>query len=171
MERRSSIVGGIVLILAGLFFLTVQFFPGLLSWLDIGRQWPLLIVGIGGLFLLSALLGTPPLAIPGTIVTGTGLILFYQNNSGDWSSWSFIWSLYPIFVGLGIFLMYVLQGNGRQGWQEGGPPALVGAILFLVFWGSFRGFSLLGQFWPILIILIGLWLLWQNRGGKRKDQA
>lgn len=166
MERRSSIVGGIILILAGLFFLAVQFFPGLVTWVDIGQQWPLLIVGIGGLFLLSALLGTPPLAIPGMIVTGTGLILFYQNSSGDWGSWAYIWSLYPIFVGLGIFLMYLLQGNGRKGWQEGGPPLMVGVVLFVVFWGFFRGLGWLGQLWPVLIILGGLWLLWQSRGGK-----
>jgi hypothetical protein len=166
MEQRSSIVGGTILILAGLFFLVAQFFPGLLSWFDISQQWPLFIVGLGALFLLSALVGTPPLAIPGMVVGGTGLILLYQNSSGDWGSWSYIWALYPIFVGLGIMLMYALQGERRKGWEEGKPPLLVGAILLLVFWGVFRGLGWLGQFWPVLIILGGLWLLWQSRGSK-----
>jgi hypothetical protein len=167
MERRGSIVGGIILILVGLFFLLLQFFPELINWFDIAQQWPLLIVGIGALFMLGALLGTPPLAIPGSIVGGTGLILFYQERSSDWSSWAYIWALYPIFVGLGILLMYALQGNGRKGWEEAKPPFIVGMVLFLIFWGAFRGLASLGPFWPILIILGGLWLLWQSRSREK----
>ena len=93
MEKKSSIIGGAILILAGVFFLLAQFFPGLVSWFNIGQQWPLIIIFVGGLFLAGALLGTPPLAIPGSIIGGTGLLLYYQNASGDWASWAYAWTL------------------------------------------------------------------------------
>ncbi|MBK8985582.1 MAG: hypothetical protein IPM39_05805 [Chloroflexi bacterium] len=164
MEKKSSIVGGVILIFAGVLFLLVQFFPGLVNWFDMSQQWPLIIIFVGGLFLLGALLGTPPLAVPATIIGGTGLILYYQNISGNWGSWSFLWTLYPGLAGLGVLLMHTLSGKFRQGLREGGPPLVVSGVLFVIFAASFNGLGRLGQFWPLLIIAVGLWLLWKNRG-------
>ncbi|MCA9975917.1 MAG: hypothetical protein KC413_09220, partial [Anaerolineales bacterium] len=79
MQKRSSIVGGLIMIVVGAFFLLLQFSPSLAAQIDFGRQWPLLVVGLGVFFLLGALLGTPPLAVPGSIVSGVGGILYYQN--------------------------------------------------------------------------------------------
>ncbi|MCA9872499.1 MAG: hypothetical protein KC441_02560 [Anaerolineales bacterium] len=170
MERKSSIVGGAILILVGIFFLLVQFFPGLLGWFDLSQQWPLIIVLIGGLFLIGAVLGTPPLAMPACIIGGTGLILYYQNVSGNWASWAYIWSLYPGFAGLGVILMHTLSGNFRQGLREGGNLLLISAALFVVFGAFFNGLGILGQFWPVLIIALGLWLLWKNRAARPKGK-
>ena len=64
MQKRSSIVGGLIMIVVGAFFLLLQFSPSLAAQIDFGRQWPLLDVGLGVFFLLGALLGTPPLAVP-----------------------------------------------------------------------------------------------------------
>lgn len=166
MERKSSVIGGVILILVGVFFLLVQFFPGLLGWFDLSQQWPLIIVLIGGLFLLGALLGTPPLAMPAFIVGGTGLILYYQNLSGNWASWSYIWTLYPGLAGLGVILMNALSGKMGEGLREGGKLLLISAALFVVFGGFFTGWGVWSQFWPVLIIAAGLWLLWKNRGAR-----
>ena len=163
MEKRGSIIAGIILILLGVFFLLLQFFPGLADLFNLSQQWPLIIVGAGFLFLLGALIGNPSLAVPGVIISGTGLILYYQNATGDWASWAYIWSLYPVFVGVGLMMTYALQGNWRQGVREGRGPALVGAALFVLFAGFFNGLGGVGRLWPVLIIVGGLWLLWKNR--------
>ncbi len=88
MQKRGSIIVGTILILVGALFLLAQIFPSIAINLDIGRQWPLIIVTVGGLFIVSAFLGTPPLAIPGSIVAGIGMILYVQNLTGTWSSWA-----------------------------------------------------------------------------------
>jgi hypothetical protein len=97
------------------------------------------------------------------IITGTGLILYYQNATGDWGSWAYIWALYPIFTGFGMMLMHGLQGNWRQGLREGGGMVLLGVVLFVVFSAFFNGMGGLARLWPVLIIMGGLGLLWKNR--------
>ena len=47
MHKQSSIIVGLVLILAGVLFLLLQAFPELASQIDLADQWPLIIVGIG----------------------------------------------------------------------------------------------------------------------------
>ncbi len=163
MERKSSVVGGAILILVGIFFLLVQFSPSLFSWFNIGQQWPLILVLVGGLFLLGAILGTPPLATPAFIIGGTGLILYYQNVTGNWASWAYIWTLYPGLAGLGVILMHALSGNLQAGLREGGKLLLISAVMFVVFAGFFSGWGIWSQFWPVLVIAAGLWLLWKNR--------
>lgn len=168
MEKRSSIVGGAILIIVGVLFLLVQLFPGLVALLDIDRQWPLTIVAVGGLFVFGALLGTPPLAIPGSIIAGTGILLYYQNLTGDWASWAYAWTLYPGFVGVGIILMNLLSGRVKRGFQEGGNLIAVSVVLFVIFAAFFNGLGGLGQFWPVILILAGLWLLLRNRFSRRR---
>jgi hypothetical protein len=163
VEKRSSIVGGMILIIVGALLLLVQFVPGLGDWFDIGRQWPLIIVLGGALFFLGALFGTPSLAIPAVIIGGTGLILYYQNATGNWGTWAYIWALYPGMVGVGILLMHGLSGKLRQGLRESMPLLMISAILFLIFSSFFNGWGLMGQLWPVFIIIGGLWLLWNSR--------
>ncbi len=170
VEKRSSIVGGMILIIVGAVFLLVQFVPGLGEWFDIGRQWPLIIVFVGALFLLGALLGTPPLAFPAVITGGTGLILYYQNITGNWDTWAYIWTLYPGMVGVGMVLMHTLSGSLGRGLREGAPLLLLSAVLFAIFGSFFNGFGLMGQFWPVFIILGGLWLIWNSRNLSSKSK-
>jgi len=163
MSKRSSIVGGVILILVGSLFLLFQLFPDLAEDLEIWRQWPLIIVAAGGLFLLSALFGTPPLAVPGSVITGIGGILYYQNISGNWASWAYVWTLFPAFAGIGILMMNALQGNAGHGVREGGRLVLISLVMFLIFGAFFNGLGKFGQYWPILFIVIGGWLLVRGR--------
>ena len=51
--------------------------------------WPLLVAAPGLIFWYFAITGdrnVAGLAVPGTVITGTGLILFYQNLTGHWAS-------------------------------------------------------------------------------------
>ena len=75
---------------------------------------------VGACLLIFGLLaGAPGMAVPATIVAGIGGILAYQNATGDWTSWSYVWSLIPGFVGLGIMLSALLGDGGREGFRSG----------------------------------------------------
>lgn len=163
MHKRSSIITGTILILVGVLFLLIQLFPNLATGLDISRQWPLIIVSVGGLLLLSAFVGSPSLAIPGSIVSGIGGILYVQNLTDSWSSWAYVWTLIPGFVGIGLILAGLLGHERRTSWREGSRLLLISATLFLIFGAFFNGLGGLGRFWPLLLIGLGLWMLWPRR--------
>ena len=169
--RRSSIVAGIILILVGIFFLLVPFFPNISGIINITDQWPLIIVAVGALFLFSALIGAPGLAIPGSIITGIGGLLYYQNVNDAWASWSYAWALIPGFVGVGIIIANTLEGEAGRGLRSGGTLIIISLVLFLSF-GAFLGggisFSVL---WAILFIGLGLRLLIKTLRGGRTNQA
>lgn len=169
-ERRSSIILGLLLVLAGGWFLAQQFYPELRLWENFDFSWPWYVLGTGALLLLLGLiLGAPGMAVPACIVGGIGAILYYQNETGNWESWAYAWALIPGFVGIGIILAGLLEGRFRNGLREGGPLVVISAIMFVVFGAFLGGPSLLGDYWPVLLILVGIWLLIQpalQRGAK-----
>ena len=162
MDRhmRRNLVVGVVLVLLGVWFLAVQFVPGLGSWINIEWSWPLLIMAVGAFLLLFGLLvGAPGMAVPAVIVAGIGGILYYQNATGDWTSWSYLWTLIPGFVGVGVILAGLLGGDFRSSLTEGGGLIIISLILFFIFASIMGGWNLLGDYWPVLLILLGVWLL------------
>jgi hypothetical protein len=161
MQKQSSIIIGLILIFAGILFVLFQAFPGLAPHIDLAIYWPLIIVGIGALLLLGALFGNPPLAIPASVVSGIGLILTYQNISDNWATWAYAWTLIPGFVGIGIILMGLLDREKREQIRDGFRLLLVSFGLFVVFGGFLGAF---GQYWPVLLILGGLLLLFRSYG-------
>jgi hypothetical protein len=167
MHKRSSIIVGIILILVGVLFLLAQLFPSLAINLNISQQWPLIIVSVGGLLLLSALLGTPSLAIPGSIVAGIGGILYVQNLTNTWDSWAYIWTLIPGFVGIGMLISGLLGHRRRSMWREGSRLLLISFVLFFVFAAFFNGLGSFGRYWPVLLIVAGLWMVWPRRRSNR----
>jgi hypothetical protein len=149
---------GAVLIIIGAWLLVVQFIPALRGWFS----WPTIIIAVGLLlFLLGVFLGQYEMAIPGCIVGGIGGILFWQNATGNWESWSYIWALIPGFAGTGTLIAGLLRRDGGQ--VRGGLwTMLVGAVLFLVFGSLFGAVGVLGQYWPVLLIVLGLFALIQG---------
>jgi len=149
---------GAVLIIIGAWLLVVQFIPALRGWFS----WPTIIIAVGLLlFLLGVFLGQYEMAIPGCIVGGIGGILFWQNATGNWESWSYIWALIPGFAGTGTLIAGLLRRDGGQ--VRGGLwTMLVGAVLFLVFGSLFGAVAVLGQYWPVLLIVLGLFALIQG---------
>jgi hypothetical protein len=160
MERtkRSGMAVGAVLIIVGAWLLIVQFIPALRGWFS----WPTIIIAVGLLlFLLGLFLGEYEMAIPGCIVGGIGGILFWQNTTGNWESWSYIWALIPGFAGTGTLIAGLL---GRDGGQVRGGlwTMLVSAVLFVVFGSLLGAIGVLGQYWPVLLIVLGLFALIQG---------
>jgi hypothetical protein len=156
VQRRSNLALGTVLILLGLVFLATQLVPGL----GLILSWPWIVIGVGAaLLVIGLLVGAPDMAVPACIVSGIGGILYYQNLTGDWTSWSYAWALIPTFVGVGMLLAAVLGGRSRGAYREGLRTLVVGVVLFLVFGSFFGAFTWLGAYWPLLLVAAGLLVL------------
>lgn len=166
-RNTGSLVGGAMLILFGLLALASQFLDKFDFW---AKAWPLVIIGVGLMLFAGMFMGgksTAGLAIPGSIVTAVGLILFFQNLSGRWESWSFAWTIILMAVGFGFFIES--QYSGDEDHRRSGLNILkIGAILFLVF-GAFFGmlFNYFGwsRFaFPVALVLLGLYLVLTRSG-------
>ena len=152
-SQRSNLASGLALILIGAVFLVVQFVPGLHIWVS----WPLIIVGVGVLLLVIGLLtGVPGMAVPACVVGGIGGLLYWQNATGNWESWAYAWALIPGFAGVGGILSGLLGGDLRRSLVPGGWLILISLILFAIFGSFFGAIGVLGTYWPVLIIALGV---------------
>jgi hypothetical protein len=159
-----------MLIAVGVIFLLMPLFPNVSDVLNINQQWPLIIIAVGGLFIVGAFLGSPGLAVPGSLISGLGLLLYYQNANNAWNTWAYAWTLIFIFIGIGIILSRAIDGDLASGLRQGGRLVVIGLILFLVF-GSFLGAGLNSTVGlAILLIGIGIWMVARIIfSGKRGD--
>lgn len=173
-SQRSALAGGLVLILLGVLFLAGQLLPNLWSWVG-EASWPLIVVGVGVfLLIIGVLANAPGMAVPACIVGGIGLLLYWQNRTGNWESWSYAWTLIPGFVGIGTIVMGLWEGKGSS--IRGGLwLVLISAIMFAVF-GSLIGglfganLGFIAKWWPVALILLGILSLIDYLA-KRRDVA
>jgi hypothetical protein len=167
-QRAASLIGGVLLIAFGLLAIVSEAFGGFNFW---GNLWPFFIIGFGALFFIGMVSGgksAAGLAIPGSIITGIGLMLFVQNLTGHWESWAYSWAFIPIFVGAGIYIMGMWSGDAGQR-ANGLGVMRIGAILFLIFGVFFEGlifrsFGLSKFILPTVLILAGLYLVVRRSG-------
>lgn len=157
----------------GVLALVSIFFGGLVF----GLLWPLLIVAPGLPFLYFASIAEGKdrdnawLAVPGALVTGTGVMMFVQNLTGHWESWAYSWTLY--FVLMGMAFIYAGPRTGDK------DTPIVGR--YFIFFGAV-GFIGLGLFFELfifdtfgflgkvmiagLMIALGWWLLNRDNLGQ-----
>jgi hypothetical protein len=165
-HSSSRPLAGYGLIGLGLLFLITQ----LTGWSILGAFWPFIVMAPGLAFLYAAYTGgikQADMAIPGSIVTGIGGILLFQNLTGHWQSWAYAWALIPMFIGFG--LSYAGQrksdakmletGQGMVRW--GGLAFIAFAAFFELFiFGAAGGLS--GLLIPALLIGGGFLVLRQR---------
>jgi hypothetical protein len=162
MQRnRSTLFLGILLILIGIWLVASQQIPSLRDWLDVNLSWPMWTIGAGLLiFVIGLLVGAPGMAVPASIVTGIGCILYYQNANDDFASWSYMWTLIPGFVGVGLILAGLLGESTRRNISSGLNLIVISIVLFLIFGTIFGGLAVLGPYGPaILLIALGVYIL------------
>jgi hypothetical protein len=111
-------------------------------------------------------------AIPGSIVSGVGLVLLFQNITHHWESMSYFWTLIIMFIGVGIYIMGWYGGETIQR-KSGARVMKAGLILFIIFGTFFEMiFSSFGNMlFPILLIVLGVYLVVTRSGliGEKKD--
>jgi hypothetical protein len=156
---------GAMLLAIGVLSLVGQFIRPLNG----GVLWPVIVIGFGLAFFVAMLFGGRsfgPLAIPGSIITGIGLILFIQNFFGLWETWSYTWALIICAVGTGLFI-YGSWSDIPDLRRSGLKVAQVGLILFLIFGIMFEViFSISGVtlpinaiFWPLMLVVLGVGMI------------
>jgi hypothetical protein len=169
-NNAPSLGLGAVLILAGAVFLVGQFM-GENFW---GMAWPLTIL-VPGLLLFVAMLASGKsaggLAIPASIVTMLGLLMFYQNTFNHFESWAYAWALIPTAVGIGLIIngMWCEQPDLVK---KGQDIARIGLIMFLIGFvffefvlrigGRFGTGNWGGMLGPLALIVLGGYLLYRN---------
>ncbi len=160
-KGRSQLALGVILILLGAWFLADKSIPAFHSFFDKYTEWPVNMLLIGGaIFILGLVLGQPGMSVPAAIVAGLGGIFYYQDATGNFASWSYMWALIPGFIGVGTMVAGLLGENTAQNLKHGLNMMVIRAVLFLVFSSFFGGWELLGNYGPsILLILLGLWVL------------
>jgi hypothetical protein len=169
-DRRGILVVGILLILAGVGLIGLQGAGFKLGNLGSGESWPIFVIVPGLVLLAASVLPPAPrgvgLAVAGSIVTVVGLVLFYQQATDHWESWSYAWALVgPGGAGLGLLIYGLLF---RQGDLVGAGLRLVliAVVIFaLGFWffetiyQSGRVPAALETWWPVGLIGLGLLVL------------
>ena len=169
-QNRSTLFLGVLLILIGAWLVVSRQVPEVRHWLDTNFAWPMWTIGAGLLiFLIGLITGAPGMSVPAAIVTGIGGILYYQNATNNFASWSYMWTLIPGFVGVGLILAGLLGEYTRHNISRGLNLIVISAVMFLVFGAIFGGLGILGPNGPaILLIALGLYVLLRgflrNRG-------
>ncbi len=166
METRNrhigSLTAGVILIAFGLLAMASQLFQGFNFW---GTFWPLILIGVGIVFFAGMFASGKSgggLAIPGAIFSGIGLMMFIQNITGHWESWSYGWTVIVMSVGLGIYIAGWYSGRDHMR-QAGRRVVTIGLILFVVFGAFFEMIfqsSQLAQIaFPAALIILGGYLI------------
>jgi hypothetical protein len=166
MQKRATLSSALVLIGIGAWFLAVALIEPLRGFARGEATWPLQIIGIGAyLALIGLITWQPGLLVPACIVAGVGGILTYQNASGNWASWAYAWALIPASTGLGIILSGLLKRE--TGVLTGGGWLVINSLAAFFIFGAFLGGgSLFSNYWPVLLIVVGVILL--GRGSVRR---
>lgn len=157
MKKKNGLLFGIILILVGAALIVLQMYPALRQWVD----WPMFVIGIGVVFLIASVVtGNGDLAIPGFINAGVGGILYYQNLTGDWNSWSYIWTLIPGFIGLGILVSNLINRDPVE--RSGVTLMILSAAAFALFYLGEHfnvGWEML---WPVALVVVGILIIVRN---------
>ncbi len=172
-QSQRNTFGALLLIGLGILFLIGQIFS-INLWQMLGFTWPVFVMIPGVIFLALAFTGDKKMAgfaFPGTIITGTGAILWYQNLTGNWQSWAYAWTLYPGFVGLAMMFM-ALRSADKKTYGIGRSMVNYSLIAFLAFAAFFELFifhangALTGWLLPLGLIAVGGYLFMSGRSGE-----
>ncbi|HPB47789.1 MAG: hypothetical protein KBG82_00770 [Spirochaetes bacterium] len=138
-----QILGIILLILGVLLLLSYMY-----NWKI--ELWPYSILVLGIFFFIMAGKTNPDLYIPATMLILSSLFFIY-NIFTNWQNHNKLWPSYILMVSISFFVATFL---GKQ------KSFLAGAFILLIvslclFFVAFKVLT----FWPVLLIILGLWII------------
>lgn len=157
-KKENRFVEGISLILLGLFFLAIQ--KGLFRWNQIW-QFALIIPGLA--FFISYLKDRKNYSVlmPGTILTTLGIYFLFMEEYG-WYHMEEFWPIFILAPGVGFFMMFFASGMKKDFWIPGTILVMIAGIFFVEAWNFL-------EYWPIIIILVGVYLVYAGFKKREKD--
>ncbi|WP_181349745.1 LiaI-LiaF-like domain-containing protein [Thalassobacillus sp. CUG 92003] len=160
MKKQNTFIGFLLIGIGAYFFLQQLNIPVL----DNFYSWPTLLIIIGVAFLLHSYIANEHQNIlTGALLLGFGL---HFHSVNTYSFWIDHWAVYPLIIGGAFLLRY-------QKTKSGLLPGLilVGLACFAIFSSSNPGWflwinqliNLIENFWPLLLIGIGLYFLYKRK--------
>jgi hypothetical protein len=162
-DKRGNLIGGLILIAIGLWFLL----GGLgVNLPDIGRLWPIFPTLAGLAFIAGYFMGSQKeagLLIPGIGAFLTGLFFFFFTfGIFEWGEMGRLWPVFPLIGGIAFAAVWLADGRKEPGLLIPAGAALAVGIIGLTFTLGGLSFALIGAYWPVILIVIGLGILTQN---------
>ena len=167
MSRAVELILGLMLLVIGLLVLASDplgsWFAGLGISEELLAWWPAIMLILSGFFLVPAALPGPKrrlragMVIPGTFLAGLGGALLYTSLNDRWTAWSYLWTVVPFSIGIGLYAAGWIADLPAFKWIGSGM-AVGAAVAYLAFATAFGGetFRLVGA---IGIIVLGLALV------------
>lgn len=155
--RKQNNLTAYLLIVIGVYFLLKQFNIPILTTFS---SWPTLIILIGIAFLLNSY-ATKDYGnlFSGVLILGLGIHFHGLNNYPNWIDH---WAVYPFIIGIAYLIRFFKTKSGLL-------PGLilVGFSSIMIFsitmptWFNFiyRVSDILEKFWPLAIIILGVYIL------------
>lgn len=151
MPQRRPVAGVVLIVLGALFLLS--------QWMGVGGEG---VVAMIGLAFLAAYAFTRHYGflVPGGIMTGLGVGIIYEERLRANGA--------PVLLGLGlgflsIFLVSRLRGRMPADWWPLIPGAILTGIGLLLAADQTGVLGVVGRWWPVVLILIGLYIIFGRR--------
>ena len=167
-EKRNNLIGGLILVSIGLLALAGQFF----EFTGAGNLPLYFMAGLGAIFLLWGILSREAgLIIPGGIISGIGWgIVLVAGNAPTGMDEGGLFLLAFATGWVAITLLTAVFTEETHWWAliPGGIIGLTG--LGVMYGGMFMNLlELLGQIWPVFLIILGVAVLFGTRRNKEKE--
>jgi hypothetical protein len=160
-KRFSILLGAVLIVMGGLMLLFNLALPmlGISGWRwGVWRLWPMFVIGVGLLFVLTPLLvrgkrGLGGLFIPGMPTLVTGGILLFTSAFDVWGAWEWLWPLEVLAVAVGFLFASIYM---RNIWLLI-PAIIVGANGLLMQFCALTGWwSVWAVLWTIEPLAVGV---------------
>ena len=161
MVKQTSYIPGLILILIGLLILTRNLGMYFLSFKDVIT---LGFVSIGALLLFQGIVRRNKTGIyPGTLLLLVGTWLTMERfRITNYYTMDMMWPLFIVIPGISFFITYIFKPSEWQLLIPGSILTIIGGGFLLAEMEYIRFWQIgtwLGKFWPLLIIVIGIFIL------------
>lgn len=166
-DKRGNVIGGLIVIAIGIWFFLGSLGVNLPS---IGRLWPIFPTLAGLAFIAAYFIESENevgILIPGVGAFLTGIFFFFFTfGVFEWAAMGQLWPVFPLIGGIAFAAVWLAGGRKESGLLIPAGGALAVGIIGLIF--TLGGFSiaLITNYWPVILIVVGLGILAQNLIGE-----
>ncbi|HEX7345073.1 MAG TPA: DUF5668 domain-containing protein [bacterium] len=160
--RRPDRLFGWLLLLLGALLLLDHWYPHLFGWTTI-------LIALGAALLIRAARTDRGAAFPGAFLLLLGLFFLVKETDLIYIPWWHNWPMILLILGISFVVLFAFDTT-KRGALMVGIPLIVMAFIFLS--SPYRWEDILdwiGDWWPLILILIGLNILWKASLSKKSN--